>query len=56
MADLEGFRAELAAWLEANAPRAIRGLTVNPEGGGNWGGRRAVYDPPEMKRWLDDLA
>jgi alkylation response protein AidB-like acyl-CoA dehydrogenase len=56
MADLEGFRAEIGAWLEANAPRAIRGLYVNPEGGGNWGGRRAVFDPPEMKRWLEVCA
>jgi alkylation response protein AidB-like acyl-CoA dehydrogenase len=56
MADLEAFRTETAAWLDANAPRAIRGLQINPEGGGNWGGRRARYEPPEMKQWLDVCA
>ena len=53
MADLESFRAEAAAWLDANAPAEIRGLVGNPETGGNWGGRRATFDPPQMKHWLD---
>ena len=52
MADLEAFRAEVAAWLDANAPQAIRGLSLNPETGGNWGGRRPVWDVPEMQIWL----
>jgi len=53
MPDLDAFRAETAAWLEAHAPQAIRGLLINPEGGGNWGGRRASFDPSEMKDWLE---
>ena len=53
MADLENFRAEAAAWLDANAPAEIRGLVGNPETGGNWGGRRATFDPPQLKHWLD---
>ena len=56
MADLEVFRSECRAWLEANAPAAIRGLRVSPEGGGNWGGRRAAFDPPEMRDWLERMA
>src|SRR5262245_38003091 len=56
MADLEAFRSECGAWLEANAPAAIRGLRVSAEGGGNWGGRRAVFDPPEMKDWMLRMA
>ena len=52
MSDLEAFRAEAAVWLDANAPQAIRGIPVTAEIGGNWGGRRAVYDPPETKEWL----
>jgi alkylation response protein AidB-like acyl-CoA dehydrogenase len=56
MAELDDFRAEVAAWLDENAPPALRGLEINPEGGGNWGGRRAVYDPPEMKSWLERCA
>ncbi len=56
MADLEAFRRECGAWLEANAPAAIRGLRFSAEGGGNWGGRRAVFEPPEMRDWLERMA
>ncbi len=56
MAELDDFRAEAATWLGKNAPQPIRGLQINPEGGGNWGGRKASYDPPEMKAWLDACA
>ena len=53
MADLESFRAEVADWLEANAPAEIREIEIDSENGGVWGGRRAVFDPPQMKDWLD---
>jgi alkylation response protein AidB-like acyl-CoA dehydrogenase len=56
MADLEAFRAEVRAWLAANAPPALRGLELEPESGGNWGGRRPHWDPPEMQRWLEVAA
>jgi alkylation response protein AidB-like acyl-CoA dehydrogenase len=56
MADLEAFRAEVRAWLAANAPPALRGLELDPESGGNWGGRRPHWDPPEMQRWLEVAA
>ncbi|MGH0031671.1 MAG: acyl-CoA dehydrogenase family protein [Myxococcota bacterium] len=52
MADLDAFRAEARSWLEANAPQAVRGVHVSAEGGGNWGGKRATYDVPEMRDWL----
>jgi len=52
MSDLEQFRAETAAWLAANAPESIRGVRVT-ELEGNWGGRRATFDPPDMKPWLE---
>ncbi|NNL66611.1 MAG: acyl-CoA dehydrogenase, partial [Myxococcales bacterium] len=52
MADLEAFRSETAAWLDANAPQAIRGLTLNAESGGTWGGKRPIFDVPEMETWL----
>jgi alkylation response protein AidB-like acyl-CoA dehydrogenase len=54
--DLDAFRSEVRDWLEANAPAEIRGLTGSIEGAGNWGGRRATYDPPEMKTWLERMA
>jgi alkylation response protein AidB-like acyl-CoA dehydrogenase len=56
MPDLDVFRADVRRWLEENAPQAVRGISVSAEGGGNWGGRRAVYDVPEMKTWLDRMA
>ncbi len=56
MADLESFRAEAAAWLDENAPREIRSISLDPDQGGNWGGRRASFDPPQMKEWLDRCA
>ena len=56
MADLDAFRAEARSWLEANAPKAVRGISVSAEGGGTWGGRRAHYDPPEMEEWLHVMA
>ncbi|HJO25282.1 MAG: acyl-CoA dehydrogenase family protein [Myxococcota bacterium] len=56
MADLETFRTEAAAWLDANAPLEIRGLELDPDTGGGWGGRRATFDPPQLKDWLDRCA
>ena len=55
MADLEKFRAETASWLDANAPQSIRGVYVS-DLEGNWGGRKATYDNPDMKVWLDVMA
>src|SRR5262249_46250636 len=40
MADLAAFRAEARGWLEKNAPQEVRGIEIDPETGGNWGGRR----------------
>jgi alkylation response protein AidB-like acyl-CoA dehydrogenase len=56
MSDLEAFRAQTRAWLEANAPAAIRGLEIDPESGGTWGGRRPRWDHPEMQPWLERAA
>jgi len=55
MSDHDEFRAEVRDWIETNAPRALYGLEVT-EFNGNWGGRNAVYDPPEMKDWLDMMS
>ncbi len=56
MANLDKFRSQTREWLEANAPKSLAGLSVTIEGGGNWGGRRARFDPPEMKAWLEMMA
>ena len=55
MAELDEFRAQTRQWLEANAPEAIAGLVMT-EANGNWGGRRASFEPPEMKTWLERMA
>jgi alkylation response protein AidB-like acyl-CoA dehydrogenase len=53
--DLDAFRAELCAWLDAEAPKTIAGLVLG-ETGGNWGGRRPTWDHPDMKVWLERAA
>jgi len=55
MADLDTFRREARAWLEANAPRSIVDASFT-EIDGNWGGRKATYPNPDMKVWLDVMA
>ncbi len=55
MSDLEQFRAETADWLSASAPKSITGLRVS-ELEGNWGGRRARFEPPDMKPWMQMCA
>ena len=54
MADIDSFRAETRAWLEANAPASIR--TPQPEGEVAWGGRQAKWTNPESKLWLERMA
>ena len=56
MADLEKFRTQTREWLEANAPKSLAGFRLASEGDGNWGGRRARFDSPEMKAWLEMMA
>jgi alkylation response protein AidB-like acyl-CoA dehydrogenase len=55
MGDPNSFRAEAARWLDANAPQSIRGLPVG-ELSGTWGGRKARYENPDLKKWLDVAA
>ena len=55
MSDLETFRNETHAWLEANAPAGVVG-TGGSELEGNWGGRKAQYPNPDLKVWLDVAA
>jgi alkylation response protein AidB-like acyl-CoA dehydrogenase len=55
MSDLETFRQETRAWLEANAPKSIVGLPAD-ELEGSWGGKKARYSNPDLKVWLDRMA
>lgn len=52
MTDLDTFRAETRAWLEANCPAECRGPVESDEDR-VWGGRNAVFPTPAHKVWLD---
>jgi acyl-CoA dehydrogenase len=54
MTDLDAFRAETRAWLEANCPAECRG-PVESEDDRVWGGRNAVFPTPAHKIWLDRM-
>lgn len=52
MADLETFRTETRAWLEANCPPEMR-EPVRGEDDIYWGGRRATFKNDAQKAWLE---
>jgi len=52
---IEIFREEIRSWLEANAPRSLRGWPVGFLQG-IWGGRRATFETPDHERWLKMMA
>lgn len=54
MTDLEQFRADTRAWLEANCPPEMR-QPVRGEKDACWGGRHATYQPGQ-KEWMDAMA
>jgi acyl-CoA dehydrogenase len=54
MTELDTFRAETRAWLEANCPAECRG-PVESEDDRVWGGRNAVFPTPAHKIWLDRM-
>ncbi len=55
MSDLETFRAETRAWLEANCPAEVRG-PIESESDVIWGGRNAVFRTPAHRQWLERMA
>jgi alkylation response protein AidB-like acyl-CoA dehydrogenase len=52
--DLEQFRAETRAWLEANCPQSMR-TTFTSEDDIVWGGKNAKFSNPDAKLWLDRM-
>ena len=54
MTDLDTFRAETRAWLEANCPAECRGPVKSDEDR-VWGGRNAVFPTPAHKTWLERM-
>ncbi len=55
MADLDSFRAEARAWLEANCPPEMR-LPLKDDDDRCWGGRKAVFKSPAQKLWMERMA
>jgi alkylation response protein AidB-like acyl-CoA dehydrogenase len=60
MSDLDTFRTETRAWLEANCPASMRwgSSAGNPTLADElvWGGRKETFPNPEAKVWLDRMA
>ena len=55
MSDLEAFRVETRAWLEANCPTEMR-EPVRDDDDACWGGRNFKFKNPAQKQWLDIMA
>jgi alkylation response protein AidB-like acyl-CoA dehydrogenase len=55
MADLETFRAETRAWLEANCPPEMR-EPMRDDDDACWGGRNFKFKNAAQKQWLDIMA
>ena len=52
MSDLDTFRAEIRAWLDANCPAEMR-KPVQDEDDVCWGGRNFVFKSEAQKVWLE---
>src|SRR4051812_49816720 len=55
MPDLDIFRAETRAWLEANCPAEMR-RPMRDESDACWGGRNPVFKNAAQKSWMDAMA
>jgi acyl-CoA dehydrogenase len=55
MADIDSFRTETRAWLEANCPPEMR-TPMRSEKDACWGGRRWVFQSPAQEAWLRAMA
>ena len=55
MSDVEAFRAEIRAWLEANCPPEMR-APVRTEDDVCWGGREVKFKSDAQRQWLERCA
>ncbi len=55
MADIDSFRTETRAWLEANCPPEMR-TPMRSEKDACWGGRHWVFQSPAQEAWLRAMA
>jgi len=55
MTDLDGFRSETRAWLEANCPAEMR-EPMRSEADACWGGRNWTIQSDAQRQWLEAMA
>ncbi len=55
MADLDRFREQTRAWLEANCPPEMR-APVRSEKDACWGGRHWTFQSDAQRQWLEAMA
>ena len=55
MVELDTFRSDTRAWLEANCPPEMR-TPMKSEKDACWGGRHFEFQSPAQKQWLDVMA
>jgi alkylation response protein AidB-like acyl-CoA dehydrogenase len=54
VSELQNFRHEVGEWLATNCPPSLLGNEATPFDG-NWGGRKAVWENPDEKLWLERM-
>jgi alkylation response protein AidB-like acyl-CoA dehydrogenase len=52
--ELDSFRTETRAWLEANYPPSLHAPMTEDDT--PWGGRKASYSNPDIQLWMDRMA
>ena len=55
MTDIDSFRSETRAWLEANCPAEMRS-PMRSEGDACWGGRNWTFQSDAQRQWLEAMA
>lgn len=50
--DLAAFRADIAAWIDANCPASLRGRPME-EGSIVWGGRKWTFAEDDQRLWME---
>ena len=55
MSDIEAFRLETREWLQENCPASMR-QPIKSDYDQCWGGRNAVFQSEDQRRWLESMA
>jgi acyl-CoA dehydrogenase len=55
MSELEAFRTEIRAWIEANCPPEMK-TPIKSDDDTCWGGRNFVFQSEAQKQWMERCA